>query len=140
VKVADCQATTSRQGHLSLDPSFVTTRVDEEPLPFLHSTSALSCEFQCCTKQTKFVVIYVIALGQDCLGTLLGQQVLREIMEMSTVTSVVSGVASLAMIFGGVVPYIPQYNEIKKSGNADGFSLYVCLALLTANILRILFW
>ncbi len=59
---------------------------------------------------------------------------------MDIFLTVVSGVASLAMIFGGVVPYIPQYNEIKKSGNAEGFSLYVCLALLSANILRILFW
>jgi uncharacterized protein with PQ loop repeat len=52
----------------------------------------------------------------------------------------VSFIAQMAMIFGGVFPYIPQYNEIYKSGNAEGFSLYVCLALLAANILRILFW
>lgn len=45
-----------------------------------------------------------------------------------------------AMIFGGVVPYIPQYREIQRSENTEGFSLYVCLALLVANILRILFW
>ena len=46
----------------------------------------------------------------------------------------------LAMIFGGVVPYIPQYLSIKRSGNTKGFSLYVCLALIIANTLRILFW
>jgi hypothetical protein len=57
-----------------------------------------------------------------------------------SIISIISGISSLAMVFGGVVPYIPQYREIKKSGNADGFSLYVCLALLAANILRILFW
>jgi uncharacterized protein with PQ loop repeat len=44
------------------------------------------------------------------------------------------------MIFGGVFPYIPQYNQIYRSGDAEGFSLFVCLALLTANILRIMFW
>jgi hypothetical protein len=49
-------------------------------------------------------------------------------------------ISSFAMIIGGVVPYIPQYLKIKKTENADGFSLYVCLTLLIANILRILFW
>ncbi|KAG7204142.1 hypothetical protein KM043_001987 [Ampulex compressa] len=44
------------------------------------------------------------------------------------------------MIFGGVIPYIPQYREIKKKEDAEGFSLYVCLTLLIANTLRILFW
>ncbi|CAG0894051.1 unnamed protein product [Cyprideis torosa] len=48
--------------------------------------------------------------------------------------------SEIAMIVGGVVPYIPQYREIKRSGNAQGFSHYVCLALLIANILRITFW
>ena len=48
--------------------------------------------------------------------------------------------SELAMIFGGVVPYIPQYLSIKRSGNTKGFSLYVCLALIVANTLRILFW
>jgi hypothetical protein len=48
--------------------------------------------------------------------------------------------SSGAMIFGGVVPYIPQYYEIFKTRNASGFSLNVCLALLLANILRIYFW
>ena len=53
---------------------------------------------------------------------------------------IVNWISSLAMIVGGVLPYVPQYLEIKKTGNADGFSLYVCLTLLIANILRILFW
>ncbi|KAG8442292.1 hypothetical protein GDO86_011186 [Hymenochirus boettgeri] len=48
--------------------------------------------------------------------------------------------ASSAMIFGGVVPYIPQYRDIKRTQNEEGFSTYVCLMLLIANILRILFW
>ena len=45
-----------------------------------------------------------------------------------------------AMIFGGIVPYIPQYRKIKRTRDAEGFSTYVCLVLLVANILRILFW
>uniref|UniRef100_A0A1I8I8M1 Solute carrier family 66 member 2 n=1 Tax=Macrostomum lignano TaxID=282301 RepID=A0A1I8I8M1_9PLAT len=44
------------------------------------------------------------------------------------------------MVFGGVVPYVPQYLQIKRTGNTEGFSQYVCLTLLLANILRILFW
>ncbi len=52
----------------------------------------------------------------------------------------VSFIASGFMVFGGVVPYIPQYQMIKRSRNAQGFSTLVCLSLLVANILRILFW
>ncbi|XP_055987510.1 solute carrier family 66 member 2 isoform X3 [Sorex fumeus] len=48
--------------------------------------------------------------------------------------------AAGAMVFGGVVPYIPQYRDIRRTQNAEGFSTYVCLMLLVANILRILFW
>ncbi|XP_057371074.1 solute carrier family 66 member 2-like isoform X1 [Daphnia carinata] len=68
--------------------------------------------------------------GQDDTG-LLGK---------ITVWTVLNWFSSLAMIVGGVLPYIPQYLKIKKTQNADGFSLYVCLTLLIANILRILFW
>src|SRR5699024_2422840 len=46
----------------------------------------------------------------------------------------------VAMVIGSVVPYIPQYFTIKQSQNTEGFSLYVCLTLLVANILRIMFW
>ncbi|EDV25517.1 uncharacterized protein TRIADDRAFT_23940 [Trichoplax adhaerens] len=48
--------------------------------------------------------------------------------------------ASTAMVFGGIVPYIPQYLDILQTKNADGFSIHVCLALLLANTLRIFFW
>jgi len=44
------------------------------------------------------------------------------------------------MVIGGAIPYVFQYIEIYKRKTAVGFSLYVPLALLTANILRILFW
>lgn len=57
-----------------------------------------------------------------------------------TFANVAGWVASGAMIFGGVVPYIPQYRQIKNKEDPEGFSLYVCLALLIANTLRILFW
>ena len=53
---------------------------------------------------------------------------------------VVSWVSSAAMIFGGVVPYVPQFWDIWQSRDAEGFSMHVCLALLVANILRIFFW
>jgi len=57
-----------------------------------------------------------------------------------SVSRLIAHGSELAMIFGGVVPYIPQYLSIKRSGNTKGFSLYVCLALIIANTLRILFW
>lgn len=58
---------------------------------------------------------------------------------MYAVHQVVSWIASVAIIFGGIVPYIPQYRDIRRTQNAEGFSTYVCLVLLVANILRILF-
>ncbi|XP_051991665.1 solute carrier family 66 member 2 isoform X3 [Xyrauchen texanus] len=58
---------------------------------------------------------------------------------MLVVYQLVSWIASVAIIFGGVVPYIPQYRDIRRTQNAEGFSTYVCLVLLVANILRILF-
>lgn len=60
--------------------------------------------------------------------------------KLFTLTELVSTVSSGFMIFGGVVPYIPQYQMINRSRNAQGFSTLVCLSLLVANILRILFW
>ncbi|XP_072303842.1 solute carrier family 66 member 2 isoform X2 [Eucyclogobius newberryi] len=58
---------------------------------------------------------------------------------VSIFQTVVSWVAAGAMVFGGVVPYVPQYRDIRRTQNAEGFSTYVCLVLLVANILRILF-
>lgn len=45
-----------------------------------------------------------------------------------------------AMVFGGIVPFIPQYRKIQRTNDAEGFSTFVCLVLTVANILRILFW
>lgn len=56
------------------------------------------------------------------------------------VSHLVSGACASAMVIGGVVPYVPQYRQIKQTQDADGFSLLVCLTLLVANTLRILFW
>lgn len=50
------------------------------------------------------------------------------------------GLLPFFIIFGGAIPYIPQYLEIKRLKNSDGFSPYVCLNLTIANILRIGFW
>uniref|UniRef100_A0A915DK89 Uncharacterized protein n=1 Tax=Ditylenchus dipsaci TaxID=166011 RepID=A0A915DK89_9BILA len=47
---------------------------------------------------------------------------------------------ALFMIFGQTVAYVFQYVEIVKKKNAVGFSLYVCLALLVANVFKIFFW
>ncbi|CAJ1057226.1 solute carrier family 66 member 2 [Xyrichtys novacula] len=54
--------------------------------------------------------------------------------------SLLSWLASCLMVFGGALPYVPQYQEIQRSNNSEGFSTRVCLVLLIANILRIFFW
>lgn len=54
--------------------------------------------------------------------------------------TIISYGAQTAMVIGGVAPFVPQFLSIKKAGSNRGFSLYVCLALLVANTLRILFW
>jgi len=61
-------------------------------------------------------------------------------LEMPPLASVLTSGASFFIIFGGLVPFMPQYWEIKQTGNAEGFSTLVCFTLLLANILRILFW
>jgi len=58
----------------------------------------------------------------------------------SFLTVILRVLAQLLMIFGGIIPYIPQYLIIKRTQNAEGFSNYVCLTLLIANIIRIEFW
>ncbi|KAF5298388.1 hypothetical protein FQR65_LT01166 [Abscondita terminalis] len=57
-----------------------------------------------------------------------------------TLRTAASWFCSGAMVLGGVIPYIPQYRQIRRTSDAEGFSLHVCLALLIANTLRILFW
>ncbi|XP_034444572.1 solute carrier family 66 member 2 [Hippoglossus hippoglossus] len=54
--------------------------------------------------------------------------------------TLLSWLASCVMVFGGALPYVPQYQDIQRSSNTEGFSTRVCLVLLVANILRIFFW
>ena len=63
---------------------------------------------------------------------------MEELAKMAT--ELVTWVCVGSMIFGGVVPYVPQYRTIRRSRDAEGFSTFVCLVLLLSNILRILFW
>lgn len=60
--------------------------------------------------------------------------------DMESSWTLMSWLASSIMVFGGALPYVPQYQEIQRSSNGEGFSTRVCLVLLTANILRIFFW
>ena len=57
-----------------------------------------------------------------------------------TIKRLISWVSATFMIFGGVIPFIPQSIEIYANGTLGSFSLFVCFTLLIANILRILFW
>ena len=59
---------------------------------------------------------------------------------MELLKATVAWTSSVAMVIGGVIPYIPQYRAIKRTENPEGFSTLVCLFLLVANSLRILFW
>ncbi|KAI3387977.1 hypothetical protein SNEBB_004404 [Seison nebaliae] len=53
-------------------------------------------------------------------------------------------IASCMMTFGGIIPFIPQFllmrNHHKTGDDKNGFSLYVCLVLIIASILRVNFW
>lgn len=44
------------------------------------------------------------------------------------------------MALGPSLAYIPQYMDIYRLRNADGFDTRVSLILMVANILRIGFW
>lgn len=59
---------------------------------------------------------------------------------IAMIVQIISWISSVTMVFGGVVPYVPQYWDILQSRDAEGFSMHVCLALLVANVLRIFFW
>ncbi|CAH1779997.1 unnamed protein product [Owenia fusiformis] len=69
----------------------------------------------------------------------ISEKVLENMPEV-TIMNVAISIASGAMVFGGIIPYIPQYRDIKRTQNSEGFSTFVCLTLLIANTLRILFW
>lgn len=47
---------------------------------------------------------------------------------------------NLIIVFGPIVGFIPQYNEIKKSRDSNAFSTLICFILLVSNTLRIFFW
>lgn len=59
---------------------------------------------------------------------------------LTTLYSWLGPLSSLAMIIGCVLPYVPQYATIYRDRRSSGFSTFVCLTLLIANILRIAFW
>ncbi|XP_049578727.1 solute carrier family 66 member 2 [Syngnathus scovelli] len=67
-------------------------------------------------------------------------QVVLEEEETEGSWMLLSWLASCLMVIGGALPYVPQYQEIQRSSNTEGFSTRVCLVLLIANILRIFFW
>lgn len=50
--------------------------------------------------------------------------ILFEWPKMDNLVDVFTFCCSTAVIFGGLVPYVPQYLKIKRSMNSDGFSTY----------------
>jgi uncharacterized membrane protein YhaH (DUF805 family) len=91
-------------------------------------------------KETALIGNLKNKIGREAVAAITGDSAMTSSDLASQFAVLVSYVASGFMIFGGVVPYIPQYRIISRSRNASGFSTLVCLALLIANILRILFW
>nr|XP_015820912.2 LOW QUALITY PROTEIN: solute carrier family 66 member 2 [Nothobranchius furzeri] len=68
------------------------------------------------------------------------KEVVLEEEDMEGSWTLLSLFASLLMTFGGALPYVPQFQEIRRRSSSEGFSTRVCLVLLIANILRIFFW
>jgi hypothetical protein len=71
--------------------------------------------------------------------------------------NVAHALASIVLVFGGIVPYVTQYRQLsiastpvsRESGRrgsatgtapASGFSHFVCFILLIANITRVFYW
>lgn len=54
--------------------------------------------------------------------------------------SIAESFLCVALIFGPILGYIPQYGEINRTHNTEGFSTLVCFILIASNILRIFFW
>lgn len=54
--------------------------------------------------------------------------------------SIVESALCVALIFGPILGYIPQYGEISRTHNTEGFSTLVCFILIASNILRAFFW
>lgn len=73
------------------------------------------------------------------VGNIVASRELSET-DLGVMEWLVENIASVAIIAGGVLPYVPQYLSIKRTRNSEGFSTTVCLTLLIASILRILFW
>jgi hypothetical protein len=47
----------------------------------------------------------------------------------------------LGMVLGPCIGYIIQcYKIMKEPSNADGFSPFICLILLVANLFRVFWW
>eukprot|EP00826_Nyctotherus_ovalis_P001656 TRINITY_DN10280_c0_g3_i1.p1 TRINITY_DN10280_c0_g3~~TRINITY_DN10280_c0_g3_i1.p1 ORF type:complete len:112 (+),score=3.98 TRINITY_DN10280_c0_g3_i1:92-427(+) len=55
-------------------------------------------------------------------------------------TSALKLLGALGIIFGPLVGYIGQLIKMQNSQKSEGFSIRVCIILITANILRIFFW
>ncbi|XP_043937175.1 solute carrier family 66 member 2-like isoform X4 [Protopterus annectens] len=77
---------------------------------------------------------------QDTSSNVKNSVAMENLRDTDVYLSLLSWLPSCVMVFGGVIPYIPQYLQIKRTANAEGFSTRVCLILLIANILRIFFW
>lgn len=63
-----------------------------------------------------------------------------KLMTVGAIANYFSFTVNVAMIFGPCFAYLLQAEKFKSIHSSKGFSLYVCLIILVANILRIYFW
>ena len=51
-----------------------------------------------------------------------------------------SSTAHSVLILGQIVPYVPQFHHMMKTKDSSGFSTAVPMVIISASLLRLLFW
>ncbi|XP_075247487.1 solute carrier family 66 member 2-like [Convolutriloba macropyga] len=83
---------------------------------------------------------HIVHIRQSFVPSSLFSTFAIDMSSIAFLASIFKSLAILGMVIGGVIVFIPQYMEIWKTGNAEGFSTHVCLILIVANMLRLCFW
>lgn len=50
------------------------------------------------------------------------------------------GTPYLVLIFGQILPYLPQFHYMIRTKDSSGFSTAVPMVIISASLLRLLFW
>lgn len=60
--------------------------------------------------------------------------------EKETITTLTQNLSDFLMIFSPIIGYLAQGIKFQRTHSSEGFSKYMCLLLIFANLLRIFFW